>query len=152
MQKYSNRRKKELGPSNRQLRVGELIRRNLADIISKSEMYDPELGNTPIIVCEVKCSADLKIATAYVMPLGGKNIPKVVKALATRKYELRKLLGKRLNLKFVPDLRFLEDTTFDQVEKTKKLLNDPAVKRDIFIEDDRKEITNSLGKQIVEKT
>ena len=129
--KKNNLNKKSLEPSNRQLRVAELIRRNLSDIISRGELYDNELDDVPITVSEVRCSADLKIATIFVIPLGGNNTKAVVHSLSSNRVKLRMLLAKKLNLKFVPDLRFLEDTSFDQMDHTLFLLNDPIVQRDI---------------------
>ena len=84
-----------------------------------------------ITVSEVRCSSDLKLATVFVLPLGGKNSQKVVKSLAKHKGSIRKILGKNLNLKFVPDIRFIEDETFDQMDQTTKLLQMPIVQRDI---------------------
>lgn len=129
--KKNSLNKKSLEPSNRQLRVAELIRRNLSDIISRGELYDNELDDVPITVSEVRCSADLKIATIFVIPLGGNNTKAVVNSLSSSRVKLRMLLAKKLNLKFVPDLRFLEDTSFDQMDHTLFLLNDPIVQRDI---------------------
>ena len=123
--------KRNLEPSNRQLRVGELIRRNLSDIISRGELHDVELDNIPITVSEVRCSADLKIATIFVIPLGGNNTKEIVYSLSKNRGKLRMILAKTLKLKFVPDLRFLEDTSFDQMDHTLILLNDPIVQRDI---------------------
>ena len=128
----------DFGPTNRQLRVGELVRRSISDILSKGELYEDYLENTPITVSEVRCSSDLKLATVYVLPLGGKNSKEVVKSLAKCKSELRKLLGKKLGLKFVPDLRFLEDKTFDQMDYTRKLLQNPIVQKDILRSKDEK--------------
>ena len=122
---------KNFAASNRQLRVGELVRRTLSDILAKEDIYDETLENIPITVSEVRCSSDLKLAKVYVIPLGGKNLKQVVLALGKRKGEIRKLLGKKLNMKFVPDLRFIEDMSFDQIDKTNKLLNDPNVTKDL---------------------
>ncbi len=80
---------------------------------------------------EVRPSPDLKIATAYVMPLGGANGPEIIKALARAKGELRRHLGKQTALKFTPDLRFRLDETFDQFDETRRLLSEPGVKRDL---------------------
>ena len=131
MRKANNSLSKEISPSNRQLRVAELVRRNISDILSRNELYEEALTNVPITVSEVRCSSDLKLATVFVLPLGGKNAQEVVKSLAKNKSLIRKLLGKKLNLKFVPDLRFIEDETFDQIDKTAKLLQNPTVLRDV---------------------
>ena len=127
-----NNIQKNTSPSNRQLRVAELIRRSIADILTKDELYEKALTNIPITVSEVKCSSDLKLATVFVLPLGGKNAQEVVKSLAKHKNTIRKTLGQKLNLKFVPDLRFIEDEIFDQMDQTNKLLDNPTVRRDIM--------------------
>ena len=119
------------GPSQRQLRVGELIRRTLSEVLARGDVHDPDLNRMSITVGEVRTSPDLKIATAYVMPLGGANGPEVIKALARAKGELRRHLGKQTALKFTPDLRFRLDETFDQFDETRRLLNEPGVKRDL---------------------
>ena len=131
MRKTNNNLSKDVGPSNRQLRVAELVRRSISDILVKNELYDEVLTNVTITVSEVRCSSDLKLATVFVLPLGGKNSQKVVKSLAKHKGSIRKILGKNLNLKFVPDIRFIEDETFDQMDQTTKLLQMPIVQRDI---------------------
>jgi|TARA_B100000902_G_C27151650_1_gene834060 ribosome-binding factor A len=132
MQRANNNLSKGVGLSNRQLRVAELVRRSISDILTKNELYEEALTNVPITVSEVRCSSDLKLAMVFVLPLGGKNAQEVVKSLAKHKSAIRKILGKNLNLKFVPDLRFIEDETFDQMDKTSKLLQNPTVRRDIL--------------------
>jgi ribosome-binding factor A len=122
---------KDIGPTNRQLRVGELVRRCISDILIKNELYEDSLTNVPITVSEVRCSSDLKLATVFVLPLGGQNAKEVVVGLAKQKNAIKKILAKTLNLKFVPDLRFLEDLTFDQMDQTSKLLKNPVVQRDV---------------------
>ena len=121
----------DAGPTQRQLRVGEVIRRALSDALMRGETHEPELDGVSITVTEVRPSPDLKIATAYVMPLGGANGPEVIKALARAQGELRRHLGKQTALKFTPDLRFRLDETFDQFDETRRLLNEPGVKRDL---------------------
>ena len=130
MRRHNENLHKDIGPTNRQLRVGELVRRCIADILSKNELYEDSLSNVPITVSEVRCSSDLKLATVFVLPLGGQNAKEVVLGLARQKNAIKKILAKTLNLKFVPDLRFLEDLTFDQMDKTSKLLKNPTVQRD----------------------
>ncbi|MDE4132402.1 30S ribosome-binding factor RbfA [Phaeobacter sp. QD34_3] len=119
------------GPSQRQLRVGELIRRTLSEVLARGDIHDPELNRMSITVGEVRTSPDLKIATAYVLPLGGKGQEDVLKLLARNKSELRRAVGKKLGLKFTPDLRFQLDQTFDQMDDTRRMLNQDAVRRDI---------------------
>jgi ribosome-binding factor A len=131
MRRHSDNLHKDIGPTNRQLRVGELVRRCISDILSKNELYEDSLANVLITVSEVRCSSDLKLATVFVLPLGGQNAKEVVLGLAKQKNAIRKILAKTLNLKFVPDLRFLEDLTFDQMDQTSKLLQNPKVQRDV---------------------
>lgn len=121
----------DAGPTQRQLRVGEVVRRALSDALIRGETHEPELDGVSITVTEVRMSPDLKIGTAYVMPLGGANGPEMIKALARAKYELRRHMGKSTQLKFTPDLRFRLDETFDQFDETRRLLSEPEVKRDL---------------------
>ena len=131
MRRNNDNLHKDIGPTNRQLRVGELVRRCISDVLSKNELYQDSLTNVPITVSEVRCSSDLKLATVFVLPLGGQNAKEVVLGLAKQKNVIRKIMAKKLNLKFVPDLRFLEDLTFDQMDQTSKLLQDPVVQQDV---------------------
>ncbi|SHF57405.1 ribosome-binding factor A [Pseudosulfitobacter pseudonitzschiae] len=118
------------GPSQRQLRVGELIRRTLSEVLARGDVHDPDLNRMSITVGEVRTSPDLRIATAYVLPLGGDGKDEVLKLLARNKGELRHVVGKKLALKFAPDLRFQLDQTFDQMDDTRRMLNQDAVRRD----------------------
>ncbi|MEX0309666.1 MAG: 30S ribosome-binding factor RbfA [Tateyamaria sp.] len=118
------------GPSQRQLRVGELIRRTLSEVLARGDVHDPELNRMSITVGEVRTSPDLKIATAYVLPLGGQGQDDVLKLLARNKGELRRAVSKKLTLKFAPDLRFQLDETFDRMDDTRRMLNQYAVRRD----------------------
>jgi len=124
------------GPSQRQLRVGETIRRALADVLARADVHDPELNRLSITVGEVRTSPDLKIATAYVLPLGGRGKDEVLKLLARNKGELRRLVSKKLTLKFAPDLRFQLDQTFDQMDETNRMLAQDVVRRDAEAPDD----------------
>ena len=119
------------GPSQRQLRVGEVVRRALSEALTRGETHEPELDGASITVTEVRCSPDLKIATAYVMPLGGANGEAMIKALARAKGELRRYLGKQTQLKFTPDLRFRLDETFDKLDETRAMFAREDVKRDL---------------------
>lgn len=119
------------GPSQRQLRVGELIRRTLADVLARGDVHDPDLNRLSITVGEVRTSPDLKIATAYVLPLGGKGSDEVLKLLARNKSELRRVIGKKLALKFAPDLRFQLDETFDRMDDTRRMLSQEIVRKDL---------------------
>lgn len=118
------------GPSQRQLRVGELIRRTLSEVLARGDVHDPELNRMSITVGEVRTSPDLKIATAYVLPLGGQGQEDVLKLLARNKSELRRAVSRKLTLKFAPDLRFQLDETFDRMDDTRRMLNQEAVRRD----------------------
>lgn len=118
------------GPSQRQLRVGETIRRALSEVLARGDVHDPELNRMSITVGEVRASPDLKIATAYVLPLGGEGQDDVLKLLARNKGELRRMVSKKLTLKFAPDLRFQLDKTFDQMDETRRMLSQETVRRD----------------------
>jgi ribosome-binding factor A len=119
------------GPSQRQLRVGELIRHALADILSRGQVNDPDLDGKIITVPEVRLSPDLKIATVYVMPLGGAGGPVIVKALARNVRYIKGMLGKQMrDMRFMPDLRFRFDEQFDEAARIDRLLHDPRVIRD----------------------
>ena len=118
------------GPSQRQLRVGETIRRALSDVLARGGVHDVDLNRMSITVGEVRTSPDLKIATAYVLPLGGRGQDEVIELLARNKSELRRLVAKKLALKFAPDLRFRLDQTFDRMDETRRMLNQEVVRRD----------------------
>jgi len=119
------------GPSQRQLRVGELIRRKLAEVLARDDVHDPELNRLSITVGEVRISPDLRIATAYVLPLGGEGKDVALKLLAHNRGELRRIIGKSLGLKHTPDLRFRLDDTFDQMDETRRLFDRDDVRRDV---------------------
>ena len=118
------------GPSQRQLRVAELIRRTLAEVLARGDVHDPDLNRMSITVGEVRTSPDLKIATAYVLPLGGQGQEDVLKLLARNKGELRRAVSRKLALKFAPDLRFQLDETFDRMDDTRRMLDQDDVRRD----------------------
>jgi ribosome-binding factor A len=119
------------GGSQRQLRVGETVRHALAEVLSRGEVHDPVLEGHLVTVPEVRMSPDLKLASIYVMPLGGKDAPDVLAALERNKKYLRGEIAKRVNLKFAPDIRFLFDDRFDEAERIEKLLRRPEVQRDL---------------------
>jgi ribosome-binding factor A len=119
------------GPSQRQLRVGELIRRTLSEVLMRGDIHDPDLNRMSVTVGEVRTSPDLKIATAYVMPLGGAGQDNLIELLARNKGELRRIIGKKLELKYAPDLRFRLDGTFDQMDETRRLFAQEKVRRDV---------------------
>jgi ribosome-binding factor A len=126
------------GGSQRQLRVGETVRHALADILAQGSVHDPDLEGHIITVPEVRMSPDLKLATIYVMPLGGRDTDLVIAALARNKKFLRGEIAHRVNLKFAPDLRFRVDERFDEAERIEKLLRTPAVQRDLAPDSDDK--------------
>jgi len=117
--------------SQRQLRVGELVRHAVSDILSQGSVHDPALEGHIITVPEVRMSPDLKLATIYVMPLGGRGTDEVVAALDRNKKFLRGEVARRINLKFAPDIRFRVDERFDEAERIEKLLRTPAVQKDL---------------------
>jgi len=119
------------GPSQRQLRVGELIRRALAEVLLRGDLYDEDIAHMSITVGEVRTSPDLKIATVHVLPLGGQNADLAIEALNRNAAALRRTLNKNLHLKFSPQLKFVQDTTFDQMDETRRLLDQDAVKQDL---------------------
>ena len=128
------------GPTQRQLRVGELIRRTLADVLNRAEIHDPDLNAMSITVGEVSCSPDLKIATVHVMPLmGSVPVEDAIAALARNKYELRRRISSELTLKYAPDLRFRPDAVFDRLEESRRMFADPVVQRDIAAPDEPKD-------------
>jgi ribosome-binding factor A len=118
-------------PSQRMLRVAELIRHAMAQLLSRGEIVDPVLEKHVVTVSRVKMSPDLKHACVYVMPLGGKDESGVIEALEKHKKFLRGEVAQRINLKFAPELRFRIDDTFDNVSRIDALLNSERVRRDL---------------------
>ena len=129
------RSKHSTGPTQRMLRVGELVRHALSDLFSRGEIDDEALAGKVITVPEVRMSPDLKLASAYVMPLGGVGTEAVVEALNRHRRFIRGQMGPELNLKFVPDLRFFVDTTFDEFGRIDALLRSDRVQRDLKADD-----------------
>src|SRR3954468_3420670 len=119
------------GGSQRQLRVGEIVRHAVADLLAQGAVHDADLEGHIVTVPEVRMSPDLKLATVYVMPLGGKDTEIVIAALARNKKFLRGEIARRVNLKFAPDIRFRADDRFDEAERIEKLLRTSAVQRDL---------------------
>jgi len=134
-----NRTSSAAGPSQRQLRVGELVRHALADILARGDLPDPALSKVLITVPEVRMSPDLKIATCFVMPLGGKDPKAAIAALAENAKPLRGELARRVELKFVPELRFRIDTSFEEGARIDALLRSPQVQRDLEDKDQEDE-------------
>jgi ribosome-binding factor A len=117
--------------SQRQLRVGEIVRHALADILAQGHVHDPVIEGHLITVPEVRMSADLRLATIYVMPLGGRDEAAVLAALERNKKFLRGEIAHQVNLKFAPDIRFRIDERFAEAERIEKLLRTPGVQRDL---------------------
>jgi ribosome-binding factor A len=124
------------GGSQRQLRVAETVRHAVAEILSQGSAHDPDLEGHIITVPEVRMSPDLKLATIYVMPLGGRDTEIVLAALERNKKFLRGEIAHRVNLKFAPEIRFRVDERFDEAERIEKLLRTPAVQRDLNSDSD----------------
>jgi ribosome-binding factor A len=118
------------GPSQRQQRVAELVRHALAEVLSRGDIQDDVLTRNVITIPEVRMSPDLKLATAYVMPLGGRDEEAVLKALDKHRKVLRQEVARRVNLKFAPDLRFRRDESFDEAARIDALLRSERVARD----------------------
>jgi ribosome-binding factor A len=131
MPRHHQKKSSASGGSQRQLRVGELVRHALADILAQGSVHDADLEGHIITVPEVRMSPDLRLATIYVMPLGGRDTEIVLSALDRNKKFLRGEIAHRVNLKFSPDLRFRVDERFDEAERIEKLLRTPAVQRDL---------------------
>ena len=119
------------GPSQRQLRVGELIRRTLSDVLARGDIHDPELERMSITVGEVCTSPDLKIATVFVLPLGGIGKENVLKLLARNQVELRRAVAKKLRLKYAPEFRFRLDDSFDRMDDSRRLFTQERITRDL---------------------
>ena len=125
------------GPSQRQLRVGEQVRHALADVLTRGEVRDDVIQSTVISVSEVRMSPDLKIATAYVAPLGATDPDAIIKALAhNAKFIRGRVSGALRQMKYMPEFRFRLDTSFDNMAKIDRLLRSPEVARDLGHEDE----------------
>jgi ribosome-binding factor A len=118
------------GPSQRQQRVAELVRHALAEVLSRGDLQDEVLTSHVVTIPEVRMSPDLKLATAYVMPLGGKDERAVLAALERHRKLLRQEVARRVNLKFAPDLRFRRDESFDEAARIDAILRSDRVRRD----------------------
>jgi ribosome-binding factor A len=119
------------GISQRQLRVGELVRHALAEMLTRGDVHDPVIEGHIITIPEVRVTADLRLATIYVMPMGGRDADQVVAAFERHKKYLRAEIAHRINLKFAPDIRFRVDDRFAEAERIDKLLRSPEVQRDL---------------------
>jgi ribosome-binding factor A len=137
MPRHHHREQSAVG-SQRQLRVGELIRHELAAMLSRGDVHDPVIEAHLITVPEVRMSADLRLATIYVIPLGGRDEEEVIGALERNKRYMRGEIARRVNLKFAPEIRFRIDERFDEAERIEKLLRTPEVRRDLAGEKDER--------------
>lgn len=118
------------------LRVGEMIRRTLSDVLTRGLVHDPALNAMSITVGEVAMSPDLRVATIYVLPMTGTGIaPEAIAALARHKGILRKMVADEMTLRYAPELRFRTDETFDRLDEARRLFSDPVVQRDIAAKD-----------------
>lgn len=136
MTKHKHHRDQGPGGSQRQLRVGELVRHAIADMLARGEVHDSVIEGHLITVPEVRMSPDLKLATIYVMPMGGRDASEVVAAFEKHKKFLRAEIAHRINLKFAPDIRFRMDDRFAEAERIDKLLRSPEIARDLKHEDE----------------
>lgn len=128
------------GPSQRQLRAGELVRRALAEIVARGDIQDPDLMGRPITISEVRMSPDLRHALCFVAPLGGGDATGIATALTRVRAYLRGQLSREVTFKFMPDLAFEPDVSFDRAEAVDRLLHSPKVARDLASEDAGEEI------------
>jgi ribosome-binding factor A len=125
-------RQRPKAPGQRQLRIGEELRHVLAAIFEREAFRDPALYDVRLTVTEVRPSPDLRHARVYVVPLGGGDMPKILEGLKRVKPFLRREVASRVQFKFIPDLIFAADTTFDEAEHISRLLHKPEVARDIW--------------------
>jgi ribosome-binding factor A len=129
--------KTDIPAGQRQLRVGEEVRHALAWILERGDIRDPVLAAIPITVTEVRISPDLRQATVFVMPLGGRDETAVMAALARAKGFFRRQIAHSVHLKFVPDLTFRIDRSFEQADRIARVLREPGVSRDLRSDEPR---------------
>ena len=134
--RHKHHRDTSPGGSQRQLRVGELVRHAVAEMLTRGDVHDPVIEGHLITVPEVRMSADLRLATIYVMPMGGRDAGQVIAAFERHKKFLRAEIAHRINLKFAPDIRFRIDERFAEAERIDRLLRSPEVKRDLEKDDE----------------
>ena len=135
----SRHARREMGPSQRQLRVGEMLRHALAEILSRSDIRDADLDGVSVTITQIKPSPDMRYATVYCVPLGGGDIAPIIAALNRHKGFMRGEMGHMISTKFTPDLRFVEDQSFAEAEKIENLLRSPLVQRDLAPSDESEE-------------
>ena len=127
------------GPSQRQLRVGEMLRHALSEVLRENEIRDSDLEGVSVTITQVKPSPDMRYATVFCEPLGGKNAKAIVAALNRHKGFLRGEMGHRITTKFTPDLRFVEDESFAEAQKIETILKSPEVQRDLTASHDEED-------------
>ena len=118
-------------PTQRMLRIGELIRHRIAQLLVRGDIHDDVIASHSITIPEVRISHDMKLATIYVMPLGGDDMKPVIDALERNKKYIRAQVAQTLNLRYAPDLRFREDQTYEEATRIDRLLDSPHVRQDI---------------------
>ncbi|MEQ1718495.1 MAG: 30S ribosome-binding factor RbfA [Hyphomicrobium sp.] len=118
-------------PSQRMLRIGELIRHKVSEMLVRGDIHDDVIATHSITIPEVRLSHDLKLATVYVMPLGGSDMKPVIEALERNKKYIRAEVAHTLDLRYAPDLRFKKDATFEEATRIDRLLDSPHVRQDI---------------------
>ena len=118
-------------PSQRMLRIGELVRHKIAEMLVRGDIHDEVIASHSITIPEVRISPDMKLATVYVMPLGGSDMKPVIAALDRNKKYIRAQVAQTLNLRYAPDLRFREDATFEEATRIDRLLDSPHVRQDV---------------------
>jgi ribosome-binding factor A len=119
------------GPTQRMLRVGEMVRHKLSELMARGEIHDDVLASHVVTISEVRMSPDLRLATAYIMPLGGKGADVVIAALDRHKKYIRGEVARSLDLRSAPEVRFLFDDTFDEVSRIDAILHSERVRRDV---------------------
>jgi ribosome-binding factor A len=125
------RKPEPAGASQRQLRVGELMRHAIAEVLQRGDIHDPAFDGVIVTVPEVRLTPDLKTATVYVVPLGGKGGEAIIDAFARNARYLRGVIAKKVNLRYAPALRFRLDQSFDEGDRIDALLRLPEVRRDL---------------------
>jgi len=128
--------RRDAGPTQRQLRVGEALRHALADVLRQNDIRDPDLEGVSVTITQVKPSPDMRHATVFCEPLGGQNAKQIVAALNRHKGFLRGEMGHRITMKFTPELRFIEDESFAEAQKIEQILKSPEVQRDLNISEE----------------
>ena len=127
------------GPTQRQLRVGEMLRHALAEVLRENDIRDPDLDGVSVTITQIKPSPDMRYATVYCEPLGGGNAKQIIGALNRHKGFLRGEMGHRITMKFTPDLRFVEDESFAEAQKIEDILKSDRVSRDLAATHDDEE-------------